>query len=93
MFDWVAVLDFLNSREDALLFWAVGGGGLALYQIPALRPATVELGRAMLHRKLLSLWIATGVFTVAVVAVAERIGWWHSGSFNETAYWLFGTAR
>lgn len=87
----LGLLDVLNSREDALLFWVVVGVGLAFYKIPALRPSLVQVVRASLAPKLLTLWITLAVYTAAIVFVFEQIGWWHTASAKETAYWYFGT--
>lgn len=89
MFGPLALLDSFNSREDALVFWALVGTGLALSG-PDIRHSLLNVIRSVLAPALLRLWILTAVYTTAVVAGAERLGLWHTTTLKETLYWFFG---
>lgn len=92
VFDSIALLDFLNSREDAALLWLVVAAALALWKLPALRPQLVVLVRQLFGRTLLfRLWLPAIVYTTALVAAAYAVDLWHTSSLKETAYWLVAT--
>jgi hypothetical protein len=82
---------FLNSREDALLLWALLILGYVFYKDPrGMASAFWDLGRAFLTPKLVLLFGAAAAYSAAVVFAAERIGAWHPSSLKETVYWVIG---
>lgn len=92
MFDSIALLDFLNSREDAALFWIVVASALALWRLPDLRPQVVVLLRELFGRTLLlRLWVPAALYVGVLVAAAYWAGLWHTYSSKETAYWFLAT--
>ena len=85
--------DFLNSREDAIVLWAVALLGFVLYKNPREVSASIlAVVRAALHPKLLLLFGSALVYSAAVVYVAAELGLWHTPALKVTVYWLLGTA-
>lgn len=91
MFVSFGMIDFLNSREDALLFWVLVAVGLGLYRAPGLAPSLANVVRSFLAPKLLILWVTSTAYVAVAVSVAESFGLWHPTSLKETVYWLAGT--
>jgi hypothetical protein len=83
--------DFLNSREDAILVWAVIILGFVLSKDPrGIGGSFLSVLRGLLHLKLLLLFGSALVYTAAVVYAAARFGLWHAAALKETVYWFFG---
>ena len=93
MFVGFGVIDFLNSREDAVLFWVVVAATLALWKVPDIRPQVILVIRSFLSPKLLvGIWIPASVYVAIVVYLSAAAGLWHASSTKETVYWFAGTA-
>lgn len=85
--------DFLNSREDAILVWAIAIVGYAVSKDPrGIGTSLFGVIRAVAQPKLLLLFGAALLHVVGVVAVASRVGLWHASSLKATIYWFVGTA-
>lgn len=84
--------DFLNSREDAILFWAVASVGYAAYKDPqGVGGAFGGVLSALLQPKLLLRFGSALLYSAAVVYAAEEVGLWHTTALKATIYWFFGT--
>jgi hypothetical protein len=93
MFVSLGMIDFLNSREDAALFWVVLAAMVALWKVPDIRPQAVLVIRSFLSPKLLlGIWIPASIYATIVVYLAAAAGLWHTSSTKETVYWFAGTA-
>jgi hypothetical protein len=84
----LALIDFLNSREDAAVLWAVA---ILVFVLVASRGAIlssfVDVLRA-LALKLVLVFGAAAAYCAVLVYVAERAGLWHRGTLRETVYWF-----
>jgi hypothetical protein len=84
--------DFLNSREDAMVFWAVVILGFAVYKNPrGIGSASADLARTALHPKLLFLFSMASAYCAALVYGAQGLGLWHTPALKATTYWFIGT--
>lgn len=84
--------EFLNSREDAILLWAVLVVGYAVYKDPpGIGSAFWSLARAFFTPKLLLLFGAAALYSAGVVYLLARADLWHTTSLKETIYWYVGT--
>jgi hypothetical protein len=84
--------DLLNSREDAILIWAVLLVGLAVWRSDGgLGSSLLAVGRAFFAPKLLLLFGTAAAYCVGLVFLAEQFGLWHSTAVKETIYWFIGT--
>jgi hypothetical protein len=93
MFVPLAVLDFLNSREDALLLWVIVTAALVLSKVPAARLQLLAVIRSFFAPKLLfGLWIPVTIYVLALLYFAHAKDVWHATSLRETVYWYAGTA-
>lgn len=87
-----AVIDFLNSREDAILFWAVAILGYVVYKDPrGIGGSFLAVLRSLFHPKLLLLFGAALLYSAAVVYAAKELGLWHTTALKATVYWFVGT--
>lgn len=85
--------DFLNSREDAIVFWALMILAFVLYKyFRGVTTAFYGLLRAALQWKLLLLYGAAGAYCAAVVYRAQKLGLWDTTAVKATVYWFAGTA-
>jgi hypothetical protein len=89
--------DILNSREDAVLLWAVVlmvvFVGYPFFKDPrGIGSSTWEAVRALLAPKLLLLFGSAAAYSAAIVLLADRFGLWHTTSLKETVYWFLGSA-
>jgi hypothetical protein len=85
--------DFLNSREDAILIWAVVGLVYVLRKdFRGIGGSLVAVARSLLHPKLLLLFGSALAYSGALVYAASRLGLWHSSALKPTIYWYIGTA-
>lgn len=84
--------DFLNSREDALLLWALLILAYLVYKDPrGLGWACWSVARGFFRPKLVLLFGSAAAYSAAIVFAAERVGAWHSTSLKETVYWFIGS--
>jgi hypothetical protein len=89
----VAFLDFLNSREKALLFWLI-----VIAAIVARGAKGSGLGRSIngilwsvTRPKLLAVFLGVAVYSAVVLFAARWLGLWDTSATKETVYWFFGT--
>jgi hypothetical protein len=87
----IALIDFLNSREDAILFWTVAILAFVAWSNPR---GIADFGvlRAVLRAKLLLLFGSTALYCAVLVVAGMEVGLWHTSSIKPTIYWFFGTA-
>jgi hypothetical protein len=85
--------DFLNSREDAILLWALLLAGFVTYKGPrAIGLAVVGVLRAVFAPKLVLLFGSALIYSAVWVYAANEAALWHSSSLKPTVYWFIGTA-
>ena len=85
--------DFLNSREDALLLWALLILCYLVYKDPrGIGSSAWHAIRAFMVPKLLLLFGSAAAYSAGLVLLAERIGLWHTTALKETVYWFIGSA-
>lgn len=83
---------FLNSREDAILFWAAVIIGYATYKDPrGIAAGFAGVVRALLRAKVLLVFGSTLLYCALVVYGAEELGLWHESAVKATLYWFIGT--
>jgi hypothetical protein len=84
-----AILDFLDGREKAVLFWVAAilvfavvksGGDLA--------SSFAQVLRSLLAPKLLLLFASAAVYCAGAVYLARWLGAWHTTTLKETVYWF-----
>jgi hypothetical protein len=89
----LALLDFFNSREDAILLWTLLLVGYPLYKDPrGIGGALLHAARAALHPKLVLLYGSALGYASLLVYGAHKVGLWHTTAVKATAYWFAGTA-
>lgn len=87
------MIDFLNSREDAILLWAFLILAYVIRQDPRkVMGAFWEVGRAFFHPKLVLLYGSVLGYAALVVYAAAQLGLWHANALKATVYWFAGTA-
>jgi hypothetical protein len=85
--------DFLNSREDAFVLWALLAVGYLIFKdARGIGGAFLNVVRAALHPKLVILFGSAFLYLLLLVYAAEVAGLWHTTSLNATVYWFVGTA-
>ena len=88
-----AFLDFLTSREQAVLFWTAAGFLFVIGKdrgvVGAFASTAEFLARSW---KLLVLFGSAALYAGTLVYVAHRYELWHASSAKETVYWFLGTA-
>ena len=88
----LGLLDFLNSREDAILFWTVVIFGYAFSRNPRGIDSGLLGAVRTLYWKLLIFYGFLAAYCALLVAGAERLGLWHMSSLKPTIYWFVGSA-
>jgi hypothetical protein len=85
--------DFLNSRENALVFWTVAILVFAVWEDPrGIAAGFLRVLRTVVQTKLLFLFGSTALYCVLIVLAGMELGLWHTHSVKPTIYWFFGTA-
>jgi hypothetical protein len=85
--------DFLNSREDAILFWSLVILTFVSLKGPrGMARASYGVLRAALHWKLVALYGTAAAYCAVLVYAAQQIDLWHTTTFKATIYWFIGTA-
>jgi hypothetical protein len=88
----LALVDFLNSREDAILVWTIALIAFVVWKGGEDFWASIAaFVRAAAAPKLLVLFGSAAAYCAAVVFAAERAGLWHSVTLKETVYWFVGS--
>ena len=85
--------EFLNSREDAILLWALVILGFVLHKdFRGITGSLLGVLRALHHRKLLLLFGSALLYSAALVYAASALGLWHVTALKATIYWSLGSA-
>jgi hypothetical protein len=88
----IALIDFLNTREDAILFWTVAVLAFVVSKDPrGIGSGFIEVIRS-LRPKLLLLFGSAALYCAVLVVAGMELGLWHTSSLKPTTYWFFGTA-
>lgn len=87
----LAFLNFLDSREKAILLWAVALVAFAAVKSDGFVSSLIGVLRALAATKLLLLFGSAAVYCAAVVLGEKYAGLWHTTAVKETVYWFFGT--
>jgi hypothetical protein len=85
--------EFLNSREDAILLWALVILAFVLYKdFRGITASLFGVAQALMHRKLLLLFGSALLYSAALVYAASELGLWHLTALKATLYWFLGSA-
>jgi hypothetical protein len=87
----LSAFDFLNSREKAIVIWAVILVGFAAYKSDGLASSLGALLRGLFVTKLVFLFGTAAAYCGALVLAANKLGLWHTSAIKATIYWFFGT--
>src|SRR6266566_4062418 len=87
----LAEIDFLNSREKAVILWAVALVVFAAAKREGVASSLLGVLGALVHPKLLLLLGSAALYCSAVVLLAMRGGIWHTTAVKETVYWFVGS--
>ncbi len=91
VFATLAVLDFLNSREKALVVWLVAIFAFAALKSGDLGSSFLGVLRVLCSSKLLLLFGSAALYSAALVVLGRELGLWHTSAIKATIYWFFGT--
>jgi hypothetical protein len=91
VFDWLGYFDFLNSRERAVLIWAVLLLVFAVVKADGFGSSLLDLIRVAGAPKLLILFGCAAVYCAIFVLAGNITGLWQTTAVKETVYWFFGT--
>jgi len=86
----VAFLDFLDSREKAVLVWTLVALAWAVIKVDGFLASVGGILR-VLWGKLLLPFVLVASYCAGVVIAAQAVGLWHTTAIKETVYWFFGT--
>jgi len=85
--------DFLDSREDAILVWAILLVGFALSgETKGIAGAFFVALRILVASKLGLVFASAALYSAAVLYGAKSLGIWHTTGTKEAVYWFLGTA-
>jgi hypothetical protein len=87
----LAAFDFLNSREKAIVIWAVILVGFAAYKSDGLGSSLGAVLRSRFVTKLILLFGTATAYCAALVLAASKLGLWDTSAIKATIYWFFGT--
>jgi hypothetical protein len=87
----LAFLDFLDSREKAVLVWTLLAFAWAVIEVDGFLASLGGIFR-ILCGKLLLPFVLLASYCAGVVIAAQALGLWHTTAIKETVYWFFGTA-
>ncbi len=87
----LAAFDFLNSRETAIIIWAVILVGFATYKSDGLGSSLGAVLRSFFVTKLVFLFGIAAAYCAALVLAANKLSLWHTSAIKVTIYWFFGT--
>jgi hypothetical protein len=92
MTDSLALLDFFNSREKAILFWTVVLVAIVIVKANRdLGESFLAVLRAFAKPKLLLLFGSAALYCAAITFLAKEAGLWHTTALKETAYWFLAS--
>jgi hypothetical protein len=86
----LAFLDFLDSREKAVLVWALLAFTWAVIKVDGFLASVGGILR-VLCGKLLLPFVLLASYCAGVVVAAQALGLWHTTAMKETVYWFLGT--
>jgi hypothetical protein len=86
----LAFLDFLDSREKAVLVWTLVALAWALIKVDGFLASVGGILR-VLCGKLLLPFVLLASYCAGVVIAAQALGLWHTTAIEETVYWFLGT--
>lgn len=86
-----AVVDFLSSREKAMLIWGVVVTVYVWRKDNSIGGSLVGVLRSMFAPKLSLLWLAATTYCSAIVLAAKVAGLWPTTATKETIYWFLCT--
>jgi hypothetical protein len=87
----LAFLDFLDSREKAVVLWALVLVVFVAVKGEGFVGSLIGVLRTLVAPKLLLIFGSAAVSCAAVVLLASEVGLWHTTAIKETVYWFFGT--
>jgi hypothetical protein len=87
----LAVLDVLNPREKAVVFWLVAIVLFAAIKSDGLASSFLGVLRAFATPKLLLLFGSAALYSAALVFLGKEAGAWHTSATKATVYWFFAT--
>jgi hypothetical protein len=90
MFEWLGYLDFLNSREKAILLWTIALLAFAAVKADRFAPSLIAAVRPLFAPKLMVLFGSAALYCAILVLAASEAALWHSTAAKETVYWFFG---
>jgi hypothetical protein len=89
----IALIDFFNSREDAILFCTVAILAFVVSKDPrGIGAGFLGVLRTLCHPKLLLLFGSAALYCALIVVAGMLAGLWHTGSLKPTIYWFVGIA-
>jgi hypothetical protein len=86
----LTLLDFLDSRETAVLVWTLIAFTWAVIKLDGLLASLGGIVR-VLGGKLLLPFVLLATYCGGVVIAAQALGLSHTTAIKETIYWFFGT--
>jgi hypothetical protein len=86
----LALLDFLDSREKAVLVWTLIAFTFAVVKVDGFLASVGGILR-VLCGKLLLPFVLLASYCAGVVIAAQALELWHATAIKETVYWFFGT--
>jgi hypothetical protein len=90
VFEWLGYLDFLNSREKAILLWTTALLAFAAAKADGFASSLMSVLRAIAEPKLLLLFGSGALYCAILVLAASEASLWHTTATKETVYWFFG---
>jgi hypothetical protein len=87
----LAFLDFLNSREKAILFWAIAIVIWAAVKSDGLGALVLGILRSLVNPKMLLLFGSAAAYCAILVFAGEQAGLWHTTALKETLYWFLAS--
>ncbi len=87
----LAILDFLNSREKAVIFWTVALVAFVAFKSDGLGSSLLAVLRSIFLTKLVLLFGAAAFYCSLLVLAANKLGLWHASATKATIIWFFGT--
>jgi hypothetical protein len=90
VFEWLGYLDFLNSREKAILLWTIALLAFAAVKADGFASSLMSVLRAIAEPKLMLLFGSAALYCAILVLAASEASLWHTTATKETVYWFFG---
>jgi hypothetical protein len=87
----LALLDFFDSREKAILIWAAAIIVFVAWKTESVGRSFLAVARAALHWKLVLLFGSAAVYSAMLLYLAWWVDLWHMAALKETLYWFAGS--